>query len=232
MPPRKSVTFRRSDYSFNDIEPYIKEFAEHFKTPRNYFRPFCLLLGRSRNWDVDNIVQNIDRWSENFLRMGGSSHKLVDIVRRAFTACKNQDDIKHLRGGILEALIIAKHGGPSVLDKNNCGWGAIVSIDGRPITYTCPKINLPKCDHRSTVDFGIWNGYHGQFYECKVSPFGISCKEVQYMKTLSNELSREDISFELFFAFAESQQSIEIREYQDEIEALRIKIFGVEGLSA
>ncbi len=231
MPPKKFITFRRSDYSFENIKPYIMEFAEHFKTSRNYFRPFCLLLGRSRRWDVGNIVQNIDRWGESFGRLPGS-HKLVDIVRRAFAACQNNDDINHLRGGILEALVIAKYGGSSLLTKNNCGWGAIVHIDGRPIIYTCPKIDLPKCDHRSTVDFGIWNGYHGLFYECKVSPFSVSCKEIQYMRKLSAELTQEGISFELFFAFVESQESIETRQYQAEIAELRIKVFGVEQLSA
>ncbi|NRD78550.1 hypothetical protein HPT25_14395 [Bacillus sp. BRMEA1] len=209
------ISFERTDFSIpSHIEQYAKEFAEHFKARRDYVGDFCKLIFTSKRWEIDNIETQVTRWSENFGRIKGRT-KIIDIVKRAFLSCQNDDEISDLRGVMVEALIIGCNGGPSVLNHSNYGWGARVDINlpqqTIQVRYNCTDHLTSDCRRRSTVDFGYWDGNHGQFYECKAQPAGIGCKEVKFMEKLKSELSTHEISHEIFFVCPESTESIQMR---------------------
>lgn len=218
MPPRRSglISFRRTDQFSIDLVDIVKDFAEHFKVKRNYIRQFCRLIQTSKKWDITNLNVKIEEWIKKFTINSSGREALVDLVRRAFQYCKTKKDIDELRGLLVESLIIAGHGGTVVLNDPEYGWGSKVFINNtvsgqRQIKYSCPTPNGTDCTDRHTVDFGVWNGYHGKFFECKAHPNSINCKEIKYMTNLKTELTNEGITHEVFFVCAEDTESIELR---------------------
>jgi hypothetical protein len=98
---------------------------------------------------------------------------LVDLVLRTFLVCADDEEIDILRGMILEALIIACHGGAPTLSDAKYGWGATVNIitssGTKTVKYICQtptpvnkEESKPRevCKNRQTIDFGYWNGRH------------------------------------------------------------------------
>lgn len=232
MSKEELIKFSRTDYSVPEyIERYIKEFADHFKTRRNYLPDFCRMLGRSRMWTIANINQQVEKWSQQFGQVSGRK-AVISLVKSAFDACQVDEDIERLRGGIVEALVIAKYGGSKILDNAYYGWGALVLINENEVRYKCTELRHGDCGDRASVDFGAWNGHHGMFYECKVNPIRIGCKEIQYMKTLSTELAKSKVSHELFFVCPESQDAIKIRLSDIGIDDIHYKAMGIHQLSA
>lgn len=211
------VTFKRTDSMSQELEDITKEFADHFKVKRPYVPDFCRLIMTSKRWSISNLAQKLSDWSVIFGSISGRN-KMVKLVQRAFGLCKSDEDINNLRGALLEALVIAGHGGASILSMSNYGWGAQVIVNdsgnSKVVKYECPTPTVPpdfSCKRRSTVDFGMWNGWSGKFYECKVQPASIGCKEIKYMDALSQELSSSGISYEMFFVCAESEEAVKMR---------------------
>lgn len=196
------------------IEELLSEFSDHFITKRDYFIPFCGLIQISKRWTLQNLDEKFSGWYEKFNRPGRK--KITELVEKAFKKCRSDTDIHILRGLIVESLLIASHGGSKVLNNTQYGWGAAVIINKEAgkselVKYNCPSANGTTCSDRSTIDFGYWNGNSGKFYECKVQPSGINCKEIKYMKKLQHELLANQISHELYFVCLESIESIKLR---------------------
>jgi hypothetical protein len=210
----KSISFTRTDSIPSHIENAGKELADHFKVRRPYVPDFCKLIMTSKRWKQASIQKDVDRWAK-FFNMTSGRKNIIDIVKRAFLSCVDDDEITVLRGVMVEALVIGCNGGTNILTKSHFGWGARVDIhlptQKIEIKYTCKAPIDSACRRRSTVDFGSWNGRHGKFYECKAQPAGIGCKEVNYMKKLKNDLTDNEVSHEIFFVCAESRESVQMR---------------------
>jgi hypothetical protein len=112
-------------------------------------------------------------------------------------------------------LIIGFNGGSKVLSNRNFRWGAKVDINlpdrNIKVRYRCTQLLTHLCGDRKTVDFGSWDGYHGQFFECKAQPSGIGCKEISYMQHLKKVLSDHSITHEIFFVCAESRDEVKLK---------------------
>ncbi|MFC5529970.1 hypothetical protein [Cohnella yongneupensis] len=217
-----NIKFRELDYR-QDFETDILEIADHFKVKRKYFFAFTALIHESSRWNSGNLEQGLNRWEIRFLRAGGIE-KVVVMVREAFNKCTTTDKIKKLRGAIVEAILIASHGGSGRLnDPTNYGWGASVFIGSSPDAHQvgyecddqCGSFTGDTCGTRYTVDVGDWNGYHAKLYECKAHPDSIKCKDVEFLRKLSNELQSHRVSHEIFFVSIVDKEEIEIklREY-------------------
>jgi hypothetical protein len=209
------ISFTRTDYSISShIEEFGKEFADHFNVRRDYVGDYCKLISTSKRWKITTIQNQVDRWGNNFGRIPGRT-KIIDLVKRAFLSCVDGSEIDDLRGVMVEALIIGCNGGSGILVNQNYGWGARVDIhlptQTTQIKYVCSSPQTQACHRRSTVDFGYWDGNHGQFYECKAQPVGIGCKEIKYMEKLKESLTAHEISHEIFFVCPESTESIQMR---------------------
>ncbi|MED4455879.1 hypothetical protein [Metabacillus fastidiosus] len=209
------ITFTRLDYSLSQhVINISEEIAEHFKVRRDYVPEFCNLIKTSKRWKIGKVDHYLDRWTTMLSKQPGTK-KIIDIVTRAFKGCLDNEEIDHLRGAMLEALIIACNGGISVLNQRNYGWGAQVTLNLQnkvhDIKYICGNPSKPGCANRSTVDFGSWDGYHGRFFECKAQPVGIGCKEISYMAHLKAQLANENISHEVFFVCADSRDEVKIK---------------------
>lgn len=230
------VTFSRTDLVARKMEEIAKEFAEHFKVKRNYFRQFCKIFQNSKYWNIKNLSVKLKNWSTNFQQISGTN-KIIILVQKAFNLCEIDKDISDLRGILVEALVIAKHGGSEILNDPAYGWGAKVYINDdenkKVIRYYCPfnnaKEKKEECGNRATIDFAFWNGRHGKFYECKVNPVGIGCKEIKYMDRLRSEFCSYKISLETFFVCAENEESIKMKLSQLGCPVL-FKPMGVESL--
>ncbi|WP_371018943.1 hypothetical protein [Pseudalkalibacillus sp. JSM 102089] len=213
------ISFTRTDFSIpSHIEQFGKDYADHFKTPRNYVPQFCKLIQTSKRWEMANLQAKLKYWESNFSRIG-RVEKIIDLVKRSFNSCQCDDEISDLRGVMVEALIIGRNGGSAILTKQNYGWGARVDLhlptETVAVKYNCLTPQSQGCRRRSTVDFGYWDGIHGQFYECKAQPRGIGCKEVKYMQKLKHELEQEEISHEIFFVCAAPHEEVKIRLEED-----------------
>jgi len=204
------LSFVRKDELPEKFVNVVHEFADHFKSPREYVPDFCTILTRSWRWNHSTLQDKLTTCLERFGKHSGRK-KITEMIRRAFSLCENDDELKILRGALLEALVIGCHGGVQTLSSPNVGWGAQVILRNNIIRYRCTKKIDDNCRNRSTVDFGIWDGYHGKFFECKVHPDGIGCKEINYLETLSQTLKENNISHELFLVCAESIDSIRQR---------------------
>lgn len=211
----KSISFERLDRISSHIEEISKEFADHFKSRRPYVSEYCSLIRLSRRWEIENLEEKLSEWiSKNEKRPGFS--RLVDIVGRAFRGCTSTKEINSLRGAMVEAILIGCFGGSKNLNNPNYGWGArvdVISPDAPvdKIVYRCTIHETEDCSNRSTVDFGFWNGKHGKFFECKVRPNSIGCKEVMYMQYLKTRLNSHDISNEMFFVCADPSEAVKMQ---------------------
>ncbi len=228
------ITFVRTDYKEDYIEQAVKEFSIHFRTKREYLKDFFRLIVISKRWTKATLDNDIKSWTERFSHIyKGKSSKITALVSNWFNQCKDDKAINDLRGAIVEAFVLA------YIDKNfktnpeNFGWGAKVIITEsddrkRDVIYRCtesPK-PYPSCHDRSTVDVGFWDGRHGRFYECKVQPATIQCKEIKYMSELDTQLSRLGVSYELFFVFLETRDSIEMRLADYKVKDFFFKLVG------
>lgn len=226
------VKFTRTDYSVPDyIEEYGKKIADHFKTKRNYLPDFCRMIISSKYWVIDTLDEQLATWSQRFGKISGR-RKVIELVSDAFNTCKSSEDIHYLRGVIVEALVIGKSGGSEMLNRSNFGWGAKVLLNGTPVKYLCTEKKTPACDNRSTVDIGIWDGRHCKFYECKVNPKQIGCKEIKYLKKLSEDCKNYEVSHEIFLVSPESQESIKLRLFDLGECSILFKPLGIEQLYA
>ncbi|MCY8401364.1 MULTISPECIES: hypothetical protein [Bacillus] len=217
----KTVSFKRTDY---DLPPFmleaVKKIADHFSVKRDkrYLNEFRLVFKRSKHWNPEKgaLKQQLEEWKAQFTRNYSDRNKLANIIVDSFHCCKTKDEINKLRGALLEAFLIGVKGGFNGIDSREemaRGWGARVYLQNskQGVLYNCLEHKYEGCTSRSTVDYGEWDGCHGQFYECKVSPVSIRCKEVKYMEHLKKELSSQSISHEVFFLCADSKLNVQIK---------------------
>lgn len=231
---RPLLSFRRTDFSISeDIEEVAKEFANHFTTRKNQIRFFCNLIKTSKYWNTNNLHEKLIAWKESVKRIKGTS-KTVKLVEKAFNLCLCDDDINSLRGAMVESLIISHYGGAKVLSNpNKAGWGAKVyyhqNNQSQVIRYNCEKLLYDHCEDKATVDFGYWDGHHGKFYECKVLPKRIECKDKRFMENLSSVLTHQGISHEVFFVCADTEEAIDANIADIDI-GIRLKSVGIRQL--
>lgn len=229
------ISFERTDYVPSHIEEVAMKVAEHFKIPRDYLPEYCQLIRTSKRWTIKNLEKKLLNWKNMFSRVSGRN-KIIEVTETSFIKCRTNEDIHKLRGVLVEALIIGCNGGADILKQKNFGWGAKVNINlshgNIEVKYICNHPTNVDCFRRSTVDFGSWDGYHGKFYECKVQPDNIQCKEVQYMKKLKEELSNNNISHEIFFLCADSRDEVIIKLKSMGLNTVEFKPLGFEDLSA
>jgi hypothetical protein len=206
------VEFKRLDELPEFIEEAVIAISDHFRSRRDYVPDFCRLLSISKKWNKNNLSSKLEFWCDQFGQRKGRG-KLIGFIKKAFESCENDKEIHKLRGALLESLVIASYGGPSILqNRKKYGWGAQVFINSNDVKYWCTSSPRDEgCEHRSTVDFGYWDGYNGKFFECKILPDSIGCKEVQFMKTLHLDLTSAGISFEIFFVSAYDQDAVRLR---------------------
>lgn len=216
MPESSPIIFTRTDYSLSQhIINIVHELADHFKVRRSYIPQFCSMIRGSKRWNMSNLNSQLGFWEQRMSGIEGT-RTIIDIVKRAFLGCQSNEDIKHLRGAMVEALIIGVHGGTATLNDNRYGWGALVTLvlssGPKEIKYRCHEFQHGiECCNRSTVDYGYWDGHHGKFYECKAQPAAIGCKEIKYMQELKTQLEANSISHEVFFVCPESREAIEMK---------------------
>lgn len=239
-----SIDFRRTDVLSENFENFTLELAEHFKTKRLYLPVFCNFIILTKKWKFENLQESLNKWKNSFGSVR-ERRKLTDIIERGFSACASNEDIPIIRGCMVEALVIGKHGGQKVLEPNTkrkAGWGAKVLLNTqsgtKEVVYNCVENIYPDCGSRkTTVDLGVWDGYHGTFYECKAHPIRFNCKEIQYMKLLQQVLSDMGASSEYHFVCPEREESIRMRledSFSDRFgrELKTVRIMGMEQLSA
>lgn len=246
MPQSYSISFCRTDRLPEHIEPFYEEYINRVrKMDRKYIPDFCRMLSTSKQWNMNNINEKLCEWEKHFGKREGT-RRIIELVKRSFSACTSKDEINKLRGLILEAIVAACHGNSDNLKNSQFGWGAVVivestnGIDKKEIKYRCPKLKDPTisksdviqngCNNRQTVDFGYWNGKHAKLYECKIRPDGIGCQEINYITTLKNELNNVNISHEVFFVSADSSDNIIINLKKQKIEHLRLIPLGYREL--
>jgi len=179
---------------------------------------FCLMIARSKDWNIINLEEKLNKWSSRFNNKTRERNTVIELVQEAFNKCSTKEDINKLRGTMAEAMVVAALGGYTAFKDNNYGWGAEVQIivnlkgDYEEIHYRCEHKDITVgCGSHNTVDVGKWNGMHGEFYESKVSPVGIGCKEIGYMKKLKSQLQKNNISHELYFVCMESVDEIKLK---------------------
>ncbi|MGF2617715.1 hypothetical protein FZC84_11820 [Rossellomorea vietnamensis] len=228
------ISFRRTDILANHIEQSTKDIADHFKSRRLYVPQFCRLIKVSKRWTTENLETELNKWESMFSRINGTS-KIIKMVKESFGKCESNQEITDLRGAMVEALVIACNGGSKILSNRSYGWGAKVDIHplGEEIIRVrlfCSENICDDCKDRKTVDFGFWDGYHGKFYECKVQPVGIGCKEIKYMQKLKEKLNQQQISHEIFFVCAESRDEVKIKLESLELSTVFYKPVGVEDI--
>ncbi|MGB2993565.1 MAG: hypothetical protein WBB47_13100 [Paenisporosarcina sp.] len=230
------ITFVRTDDKPVHIENITLEIAEHFKVSRFYVPQFCRLISTSKRWKVENWRPQFDQWKSVFSKINpNETRKIIDIIDRGFDSCTTNLEIDDLRGCMLEALIMGSYGGRKVISNPSFGWGSRVDLNmesGKTlkVKFECLNTEQPLCVRRSTVDFGYWNKKHGKFYECKVQPISLTCKEINYMRTLRKELILNKISNEVFFAFAASKDKVNMDLKKLQLESF-FKPLGYEDIS-
>lgn len=230
------ISFQRTDHHRDELTTAALIIAEHFKVKRKYLYHFSTLVNsHSKHWNYGNMHSKLEEWLNRFPIAG--ANKFLKIIEEAFNCCYSDEDIHLLRGLMAEALIIGKYGGIEVFSDSyiNIGWGAKIIIansksESKTVRYQCLDNKLPSCGDKSTVDFGCWNGYHGHFYECKVQPASIECKDVQYMKKLSSELIAINQSFEIFFACLEPCEAVKMRLMDFDLNLTHFKPVGYDNL--
>lgn len=200
----KNIIFNREDRLAAYLEDAVQEISNYFSKQRLHIGNYLDVIKKSARWTVEGLDKDLEMWERQFLRASSEQNvneAIIDITKRSFKKCTSKDEINKLRGCILEAVLLGLFGGYEILQDSKYGWGASVAIEEETnkIVYTCPHPNGNECKNRMTVDFGVWNGRSGQFYECKATPEGIGCKEVEYMKHLKEELKNHSISNEMFF---------------------------------
>lgn len=232
MTKQSLISFRRTDILPSDIEDIAKEFANHFVTRKKQITFFCRVIKETKTWNMLNLHRRLEAW-KNAAKTINEVGKTIKLVEKAFLLCQSDNDISSLRGAMVEALIISHYGGAKVLDDpERAGWGAKVYLQNKRqqvIRYYCNQPIDEKCDDKATVDFGYWDGNHGKFYECKVLPRWIECKDKRYMENLNNELTRHEISHEVFFVCADSEAAIEMHLADVDI-GVKLKPIGIRQL--
>ncbi|MFD2618616.1 hypothetical protein [Terrilactibacillus laevilacticus] len=227
-----SITFKRTDHPPIYAEETAKNIADFFNIKQNLIAEFCYLIQTSKRWTMNNLSIMINKWKKNILRLidGDDLYKIVD---NGFSHCQNDRDIHILRGAMLEGVLIGCSGGSKVLEKDTYGWGATVHIkDGKNINqvqYNCILHKNIDCKNRSTIDLGYWNGECGDFYECKVQPKSIGCKEIMYMESLREMLESHHIKYNLYFVCACPKVEVNMRLRDKELDRY-FKGIGVEDL--
>ncbi|MED3603726.1 hypothetical protein P4472_18225 [Bacillus subtilis] len=215
----KTVSFKRTDYDLpRFMMDAVEKIADHFSVPRDkrYVTDFLMIFKRSKHWKAEKLKQDLEIWKNKFTRDYSDRVKLSKIIVDSFIQCKTKEEIDELRGALLEAVLIGAKGGFKGIDSRSemsRGWGARVYLQkgAEGVKYNCTEHREANCSNRSTVDYGEWDSRHGQFYECKVSPEGIGCKEVRYMEFLKSQLESHEISHEIFFVCAESRLNVKVR---------------------
>lgn len=198
------------------IEIAVKKIANHFSKNRYYINDYLDVIRKSKRWTINTLNNDLQLWEKRFKRANpDGTDKIIEITKEAFNNCKDENEINKLRGAILEAILIGINGGFSILQEDNYGWGASVSVQEDnsifKIKYECINPINSDCHRRMTVDFGAWNGKHAKVYECKAAPDRIGCKEVNYMKVLKKELLDRDITNEVFYVCPSPNDAIQIQ---------------------
>lgn len=213
------VTFERKDRKPRYIVQAAAEFALHFQTKRAYLKDIFKLIINSKNWSKETLEIDIKNWIKIFPEYE-TRDIIIKLITKWFSMCKDDPDIQDLRGTLVESFIMTyarkKH---KISDNgNNLGWGANVTIhpsngNDRTVYYTCTTNPKPdaSCKDRSTVDVGIWDGHHGEFYECKVNPYWIGCSEMKYMDKLNIILSDCGIPHDIYFGFVVSHDAAKMQ---------------------
>jgi hypothetical protein len=226
------VSFRRTDKIPEHIEETVKEVADFFKVRRECISQFCSMIKISKRWNSENLENKLSIW-EGIFPKSNENKKIVDIIKKGFKNCRNNEEITSLRGALVEALVIGCNGGSRILSDRSYGWGAKVDIQKSTevlkIRYNCSEYKCESCEDRKTVDFGFWNGYHGKFYECKVLPKSIGCKEISYMKNLKSVMISEKISHEIFFVCADRREEVKIKLESNDLSPV-YKPYGIEDI--
>lgn len=213
-PIMNRIFFIREDYSTpGHIIKSVKLLSDHFKVDREYLSDYLSVLRFSKRWKIATMVADLQVWESNFTKIYSTgTYNIVKLTKEAFLGCTSKEEIDSLRGAIVEAIIIGCFEGHENLKFENFGWGASVNIreddTETQLKYLCSERVKNECDNRLTVDFGYWDGKHGQFFECKVEPKAIGCKEVNYMKYLKEELRKRGFSHEIFFVSPKPESAI------------------------
>ncbi|NMA69841.1 MAG: hypothetical protein GX958_10545 [Desulfitobacterium sp.] len=193
------ITFKRKDKNPKYIDLAAIKFMEHFKVKRKYVDQIFGMLKLSKAWKKSTLKNDLERWKKFFPFKKAT--EIIDLVESSFMQCPDDEGINKLRGTITESIAIAY-----LWNKYNAedyGWGAQVIVNkacgsAEVIKYNCDLYKYESCGKRSTIDVGYWSGYHGIFYECKITPKHFGCKEVQYLNTLHETLLKNSITHEIF----------------------------------
>ncbi|ATH94562.1 hypothetical protein [Bacillus glycinifermentans] len=230
------VDFVRTDRVDQVIVPTVIEIAEHFSVKRSYVITFCKVIRNSWRWTIKDMPKQLNIVRTTFSKFRDGGLELCQILTNAFSTCSDKDDIDKLRGSLAEGLLLGAFG-KEILRSETFGWGAQVFVidDSKKqgIRYNCPFAgSRPNCSHRTSVDLGFWDGKYGEFFECKVRPDKVRCKEMSYMKYLNTELSQRDIDHSVYFVSTDTLEAMEMSMEEQYPEEDFYKLISLQEISA
>lgn len=177
------------------IDNRARSITRHIKMNGELFDVLCYFVLRFTNKD------EYDRFFSEWLRNIKKSNKLVDpkeldvlidSLKVAYENSRNDREISHLRGRILETIyqdklspIYSKRG--SIFD-----YGCKVIINGVEIKYIDESGDFDR--NRITIDMAGYNFTNSEFYELKVRPDNFQDNVINYLNKLKSEALANKIS--------------------------------------
>lgn len=199
------ITFQKCDIIVPHLDPLANEIADFLILNTHKFEVFCEFLRYSTGWQKNNYQSKLSTWKK--LRFGRKSSpasdekKFISFIDKFFQVCKNDDDIKKMRGLVPEKLMERIFNLRDQAKKRDFETGCIVAVDGTNIIYICsaPYNNGDDSDGtKKTVDIGIWDGLLGEFSEIKVSPDSFHTKDIKYLRFLAENLQSNNIDYKIY----------------------------------
>ncbi|MBD1370778.1 hypothetical protein IC620_00185 [Hazenella sp. IB182357] len=211
---KNRVTFERRDFPLpHHIESTASELIAYFKVTNLYLPQICSMIQISKRWTIDTLHVHLGRWKQAFAKLKNTA-RLLATLESGFLDCRNDGEIHLLRGALLESILLGRYQS-SIHLRGSFGQGVQVIIhkdkERLPVHYQCNQKISKRCHDRMTVDFGHWDGKHGNYFECKVQPKGFGCKEVMYMRELKKQMEQAQLPHTCFFVSIFQSDELHIR---------------------
>lgn len=212
------VDFVRLDEVDGYLENAADKAAEFFMTYKNMLPIYCTLMRTNVNWQKTDYANHYNKWKSSVLgknskKAAPDKKQLVEVVLNLYDTCKNNKDIKKIRGLVPEKILEKIFEIRYKDNKYKICTGAQVIIKGNPVEYICSK----PCDNgyedsdknKKTVDVGTWDGILGEFSEVKFSPEGFHTKDIRYLNILEQCLKVQAIRNNIYLIALDEKELIQ-----------------------
>lgn len=202
----EKISFEESDYEHPHLEDAAEEIAFFlFESSSYILDKFTDFMRTSSTQPLKNYKPFVQKWFASIIKNrkkeAPDKLRLEGLCYRFFEVCRNDRDIKKLRGlvpeKLFEKVFEERHSGK----KCKKGYGVKVLVNGKSIIYrpSDPYENGDDSDkNRQTVDAGFWDGGIGEFVEIKLQPEAFQTKDINYLRVLAEELKGNNISYTIF----------------------------------